>query len=604
MAGLFRGIEGGGPAARAASALAGVGLFLGAGRAALIRLETPSADATRALFDDPATGQVLVDLDDAADDATRADALARLDRALAPSTRLASLGVALSDPAELYRIAVPAAELDDVLALRGEGPFEEVEVEHTWSIPESSADVRLVPSTETTPAPLDGEGFRPNDPFYRHQWHLDQIGMPNAWQVSRGEGVVVAVIDTGVAYRDAEGVARAPDLADTEFVPGYDFVDRDTEPDDGHGHGTHVAGTIAQSTNNGVGVAGVAPRARIMPLRVLDSNGSGSWGGISAAIRFAADHGAHVINMSLGGGLPSRTVARAIDYAHEKGVVIIAAAGNAGRAPVEYPARHRHVIAVGSVRFDRTRSFFSSFGDGLDIMAPGGDLRVDQNGDGLPDGVFQNTIVGRDRRRFDYLAWQGTSMAAPHVAGVAALVRAGGVTDPDVIERVLTESADGLGNRADFGAGLVRADRAVSRPREETPLSGAGGLAAALLVAIVTPTRRRGVTTPLDRVVSLAGAGVVGALTSVLLGLVGATGGLVGTLALGAALAAFFATVLVVLQLERARPWLIAGGAGLAGAAAIEALFPLHIGGGPLIGLALTAVAVATVGLTRQVARA
>ncbi|MCZ7687158.1 MAG: S8 family serine peptidase [Sandaracinaceae bacterium] len=119
---------------------------------------------------------------------------------------------------------------------------------------------------------------------------------------NRGAGAVVAVIDTGVAYRSEGGFVQAPDLGQTRFVDGYDFVRNDPHPDDEHGHGTHVSGTVAQSTNNELGVAGVAPEAAIMPLKVLDASGRGGWGGIAAAIRYAADNGAHVINMSLGGG--------------------------------------------------------------------------------------------------------------------------------------------------------------------------------------------------------------------------------------------------------------------------------------------------------------
>src|SRR5688500_7819088 len=155
--------------------------------------------------------------------------------------------------------------------------------------------------------------------------------MPEAWTLSRGRGTVVAIIDTGVLFRDHERARRAPDLAGTRFVEGYDFVSNDASPDDEHGHGTHVAGTVAQTTDNNLGVAGVAPDAAIMPIRVLDRHGPGNCGGIPAGIRWAADHGAHVINMSLGGGSPSRTVQNAIDYAHSKGVTVVAAAGNSGR---------------------------------------------------------------------------------------------------------------------------------------------------------------------------------------------------------------------------------------------------------------------------------
>jgi serine protease len=222
-----------------------------------------------------------------------------------------------------------------------------------------------------------------------------------------------------------------------------------------------------------------------MPLKVLDASGRGGWGAITAAIRYAADNGAHVISMSLGGGMPSRTVQRAIDYAHDKGVLVVAAAGNSARSRVEYPARHNHVLSVGAVRFDRTLTFYSNYGEGLDVVAPGGDLRVDQNQDGMPDGVLQNTLVGGDPNKFDYLAWQGTSMATPHVAGVAALLRSAGVHDPDTLEHMLKQSADDLGDQRKYGAGLIQAGNALRLASQGTSAVRAGfalGLSALVLL--------------------------------------------------------------------------------------------------------------------------
>ena len=182
----------------------------------------------------------------------------------------------------------------------------------------------------------DGTAF-PNDTCFKYQWHLRQIGMEAAWKQGNGKGAVVAVIDTGVT--------KVGDLADTKFVPGYNFIANNANAADDHGHGTHVAGTIAESTNNRLGVAGIAYGASIMPLKVLSAQGSGSMGGISQAIRWAADHGANVINMSLGGGRAMAPLARAVKYAHDKGVVVVAAAGNDGRGQVELPGtlpgRHR-----------------------------------------------------------------------------------------------------------------------------------------------------------------------------------------------------------------------------------------------------------------------
>jgi hypothetical protein len=151
----------------------------------------------------------------------------------------------------------------------------------------------------------------PNDPCFHYQWHLRQIGMPQAWKLGQGKGVVVAVIDTGVS--------KVGDLAETPFVPGYNFIANNDNASDDNGHGTHVAGTIAQSTNNKMGVAGVAYGVSIMPIKVLSARGSGSMAGIAQGIRWAADHGAQVINMSLGGPMPVGTIGSAIKYAREKG---------------------------------------------------------------------------------------------------------------------------------------------------------------------------------------------------------------------------------------------------------------------------------------------
>src|SRR6476469_347487 len=221
--------------------------------------------------------------------------------------------------------------------------------------------------------------FTPNDPEYSKQWNLRSINAEAAWDETRGRGVTVAVIDTGVS--------RVPDLKDTQFVEGYDFVNDRADADDDNGHGTHVAGTVAQATNNGYGVAGVAYEASIMPLKVLSGSGGGTVSDIAEAIKFAADNGAGVINMSLGGGGESQLMQEAIEYAHSKGVVIVAAAGNSDENEASYPARYPRVIGVSALNSAGEKAFYSSYGAGVDIAAPGGDTSKNQLG-----GILQETI--------------------------------------------------------------------------------------------------------------------------------------------------------------------------------------------------------------------
>lgn len=246
--------------------------------------------------------------------------------------------------------------------------------------------------------------FTPNDPYYAYQWHFPMIQMPSAWDRSNGAGVTVAVIDTGVAYEDYGPYVQAPDLAGTTFVAGWDFVNEDSHPNDDNSHGTHVAGTIAQTTNNGIGVAGIAYGANIMPLKVLDSEGVGSDQWVADGIVWAVNHGAQVINLSLGGPAPSSVLESAVNYAYNNGVTVIAAAGN-DNSDVSYPAAYENCIAVGAVRYDETRSYYSNYGSALDLVAPGGDVYVDQNGDGYGDGVLQQTFDPLTQDYTDFGYW-------------------------------------------------------------------------------------------------------------------------------------------------------------------------------------------------------
>lgn len=313
------------------------------------------------------------------------------------------------------------------------------------------------------------KAFVPNDPRFKEQWNFEMIHMREAWPVSQGEGVVVAVIDTGIAYEDNGEFRQVPDLKGAKFAKGYDFVNDDDHANDDHGHGTHVAGTIAQVTDNGVGVAGIAYKATLMPVKVLDANGSGTSADIADAIRWAADHGAKVINMSLGGGGRSQVMESAVAYARGKGVVVVCAAGNGSRGVVEYPAAYPGSVAVSAVGPTGELASYSSWGKELDIAAPGGDKRARGREE---DGVLQNTIAPGNPGENVYAFFNGTSMATPHVAGVAALLWAAGAKTPDQVEQALYKGADHTrsGEWNDkFGHGVLDAKGALDA------LAGGGG---------------------------------------------------------------------------------------------------------------------------------
>ncbi len=278
------------------------------------------------------------------------------------------------------------------------------------------------------------------DPGRAQQWGLDAVGVGAAWAVTRGAGVVVAVVDTGVA--------PAPDLAG-RLLPGWNVIDGSDRSADDNGHGTHVAGTIAEVEGNGLAESGVAPEASILPVKVLDATGSGSDSDVAGGIVWAADHGARVVNLSLGGSETSTVLADAVAYARHLGVLLVAAAGNDGGA-VGVPARLAGVIAVGAVDSDLARAPFSAGGRALDLVAPGVAI-LQQTLDGV--GGFADRL------------FSGTSMASPCVAGVAALALAAGrATTALGVARLLTRTALDLGpagKDSAYGAGLVRADAAL-----------------------------------------------------------------------------------------------------------------------------------------------
>src|SRR5580704_4886636 len=312
-----------------------------------------------------------------------------------------------------------------------------------------SADPRV---EHAEPMALYQTTFVPDDPLYEKQWHLQRVGAEAAWSYSCGQGVTVAVIDTGVACFDTGPFSRGTDLAGTRCAGGWNFVDDSKEAADDNGHGTHVAGTIAQTTNNGVGAAGLAFCAALMPIKVLTRQGFGTVANVAEGIRWAADEGAQVVNLSLGGPIRSRILEDAVNHALDKGVVVVAAAGNSGRK-VGYPAAYAGVIAVSATDDTDTIAAFSSRGPEVAIAAPG--VRV-----------TQQTVCngGRDRCEI-FGTFNGTSMAAPHVAGVAAMVESLGVTRGDSVREALYASARAPAGGSDpklYGAGILDGGAAAS----------------------------------------------------------------------------------------------------------------------------------------------
>lgn len=327
--------------------------------------------------------------------------------------------------------------------------------------------------------------FTPNDPTYNLQWHFPKVNLPASWDrdttaplYGGDPSVVVAVVDTGVAFEQYGSYVQAPDFAQTTFVAGYDFINGDAHPNDDHGHGTHVAGTVAQSTNNGVGVAGVAFATAIMPVKVLGSSGVGTSATVAQGIDFARQNGADVINLSLGTASDDPLIHTAIQNARSAGIVIVAAAGNNNAATLSYPARYDEVISVAATRFDDARALYSNSGDGLDLSAPGGQLYVDahyltdplnvtildQNSDSQPDGILQQTCTSGACAAFSLYFYEGTSQATPHVAGAAALLLAAGAS-PTTVQTILQNSAQDLGAAGydtTYGYGRLDIDVALS----------------------------------------------------------------------------------------------------------------------------------------------
>lgn len=280
-----------------------------------------------------------------------------------------------------------------------------------------------------------------NDPQFAsgNQWSLQKIEAPVAWNTSVGSSsVVVAVIDSGVT-------ASHPDLSG-KVLPGYDFFNNDNDATDDNGHGTAVAGLIGAATNNGIGMAGVSWNSMILPVKALGADGSGSYSAISNAITWAADRGARIINLSLGGTSSSITLQNAINYAWSRDCVIIAAAGNSGNNIPQYPAACANVVAVSATDSNDARTSWSNFGTYVDIAAPGANIL---------------TLQGAN----SYSNWNGTSFSSPITAGVVALMAAtnGTLNNVSLVDTLLANADDrGIaGYDESFGYGRVNARRAV-----------------------------------------------------------------------------------------------------------------------------------------------
>ncbi|KZM52887.1 peptidase S8 [Geobacillus stearothermophilus] len=280
----------------------------------------------------------------------------------------------------------------------------------------------------------------PNDSFYaRYQWNLPAIHTEAGWTLSRGKQTVpVAIIDSGVDLTHPDLIRR--------LGPGYNVLADDRSPNDENGHGTHVAGIIASQPNNDEGVAGITWFNPIMAVKALNADGYGTSIDVAKGIRWAVDHGAKVINLSLGNYQPSSVLEEAIRYADAHDVVLVAASGNDSTSQPSFPAAYPEVISVGAVNPDLSYALYSNYGDYVDVVAPGTNIA--------------STFTGHR-----YAALSGTSMAAPHVAALAALIRS---VNPrlsnDEVRSIILESADDLGERGKdpyYGYGLINVYRAL-----------------------------------------------------------------------------------------------------------------------------------------------
>jgi len=354
-----------------------------------------------------------------------------------------------------------------------------------WAVPDVRARAAAVPFPND-----DGAGSDPGD-WQALQWNFVGpfgVNAPQAWAnvaadgAPGGRGVVVAVLDTGVAYANHGPFLRSPDFSRYQFVSGFDFIAPGHFPEDRNGHGTFVAGTIAEETNNAFGLTGLAYGARIMPVRVLDGEGEGEASTIAEGVRFAVRHGARVVNLSLefSPNVTASDIPELLDalrYARRHNVLVVAAAGNEAHTAIAYPARAPYVVAVGATTEHGCLADYSNDGSGLTLVAPGGGADASLPGDPnchpeQPAGgdIYQVTFAGSSPRRFGLPpGYEGTSMAAPHVSAIATLVIASGVLGRNPTPARLTarlrataRKLGGGGDEALYGAGLVDAAAATA----------------------------------------------------------------------------------------------------------------------------------------------
>ncbi len=366
--------------------------------------------------------------------------------------------------------------------------FERISIPAGKTPKEFSREMNKIPEVDTAfPDPIMHTFWKPNDTYYNHQWNFRKtnfIFVEQGWDITQGgdTSVIIGILDTGGSYEEyavpsgetttvvGDTYHLYDDYRNTRFVPGYDFVNSDSHPNDNNGHGTNIQGIIGESTNNSYGCAGIAFNTKIMPVKVMDYKGSGYSSDAADGIKFAADNGAKVINMSFGyNGLPDIQIENALDYAYkQKDVVLVAAAGNDNDSVVYYPAKSDSVIAVGAVDSLKNRASYSNYGTNLEVMAPGGDspsggwvLSEDFQPYGYPNAG--------DKANIDSVGiwgYAGTSQATPHVAALAGLIRSvnPALTAPEVRD-IIKNTATDLGTAGwdkETGYGLINFQAALT----------------------------------------------------------------------------------------------------------------------------------------------